>query len=104
MELVQCNTMMLVLTAALQNRARIPASIAAKSKEELQGYVLDLLKKLKLRDRKLEGRTGVQQPCSIEPIKEVYQGPGKHNSCHMSYNNPNSGNTAGQQTAMYKCS
>lgn len=36
-------------------RARVPAVLAAKSKPELELHVLELLKKLKLRDKKLEG-------------------------------------------------
>jgi len=33
----------------------IPASIAVKSKDELQAMVLDLLKKLKLQDKRMKG-------------------------------------------------
>mgnify|MGYP001807366634 CR=1 FL=1 len=33
----------------------MPAVIANKTREELQVYVLDLLKKLKIRDKKIEG-------------------------------------------------
>ncbi len=33
----------------------MPAIIATKTKEELQVYILDLLKKLKLRDKRIEG-------------------------------------------------
>lgn len=33
----------------------MPAVLAAKSKPELELHVLELLKKLKLRDKKLEG-------------------------------------------------
>jgi hypothetical protein len=36
-------------------KQRVPAAIASKSKEELQVYVLELLKKLRARDKKLEG-------------------------------------------------
>lgn len=39
----------------LLQKAKIPAVIAAKSKEELQTHVLDLLKKLKVKDKKIEG-------------------------------------------------
>lgn len=37
-------------------RAKVPAIIATKTKEELQVYILDLLKKLKLRDKRIEGK------------------------------------------------
>jgi hypothetical protein len=47
----------------LQKKA-VPAVIAAKSKEELQTYVLDLLKKLKLRDKRIEGTLPL--PCTRE--------------------------------------
>lgn len=45
----------------------MPAAIAEKSKEQLQQYVLDLLKKLKLRDKKIEGerKGGCQQQCKM---------------------------------------
>ena len=39
----------------LQGKPRLPAAIADKSREELQVYVVELLKKLKLRDKKLDG-------------------------------------------------
>jgi hypothetical protein len=43
---------------ASQAKPRLPAAIADKSREELQVYVVELLKKLKLRDRKIEGELG----------------------------------------------
>jgi hypothetical protein len=44
--------------ARLQGKPRLPAAIADKSREELQVYVVELLKKLKLRDKKLDGAWG----------------------------------------------
>jgi hypothetical protein len=38
---------------------KVPAVIASKTKEELQVYVLDLLKKLKVRDKRIEGECQV---------------------------------------------
>jgi hypothetical protein len=40
---------------ALQAKPRLPAAIADKSRDELQVYVVELLKKLKLRVKKIEG-------------------------------------------------
>jgi hypothetical protein len=39
----------------MQGKPRLPAAIADKSREELQVYVVELLKKLKLRDKKIDG-------------------------------------------------
>ena len=36
-------------------RARIPATLTAKSKPDLELYALELLKKLRARDKKIEG-------------------------------------------------
>lgn len=38
---------------------KVPAVISSKTKEELEVYVLDLLKRLKARDKRIEGDGGV---------------------------------------------
>ena len=54
-----CTPHTLTATGVLRTqRAKVPAVIASKSKEELEVYVLDLLKKLKARDKRIEGVTG----------------------------------------------
>ena len=40
-------------------RTRIPATLTAKSKPDLELYALELLKKLRTRDKKIEGARAV---------------------------------------------
>lgn len=41
---------------------KVPAVISSKSKDELHLMVLDLLKKLKSKDKKIAGQTQIQLP------------------------------------------
>ena len=50
-----------------QGKPRLPASIAEKSREELQVYVVELLKKLKLRDKKIDGEPAAMLRCDAPP-------------------------------------
>ena len=54
------------LASAQEKKAKLPAAIAKAGKEELQKMLMDTLKKLKIRDKKLTGTSTLlqqQQQC-----------------------------------------